>query len=144
MTGIVKMLQDCKTYSGEPLDKMTIRTFCKYYRVAYEAYRDWDAEEDFSAPKDDVEFYRKRHFKRVSDKLDLDSEEDFRKFDHDHYGELGFSRTNILADDYTVPGKWVIRVSVSYSSQTVPAMMGARISLSTAASRMTISISGSE
>ena len=115
--GIVKMLQDCKTYSGEPLDKMTIRTFCKYYRVAYEAYRDWDAEEDFSAPKDDVEFYRKRHFHKIPNELDLDSEDDFQKFDHDHCGELGFSRTNVLADDYTVPGKWVIRVSMSYSSQ---------------------------
>lgn len=114
---IVKMLQDCKTYSGEPLDKMTIRTFCKYYRVAYEAYRDWDTEDDFSDPKDDVEFYRKRHFHKIPNELDLDSEDDFQKFDHDHYGELGFSRTNVLADDYTVPGKWVIRVSVSYSSQ---------------------------
>lgn len=114
---IVKMLQDCKTYSGEPLDKMTIRTFCKYYRVAYEAYRDWDTEDDFSDPKDDVEFYRKRHFHKIPNELDLDSEDDFQKFDHDHYDELGFSRTNVLADDYTVPGKWVIRVSVSYSSQ---------------------------
>ena len=114
---IVKMLQDCKTYSGEPLDEMTIRTFCKYYRVAYEAFRELDAEEAINDPIDDVEFYRKRHFHKISDKLNLDSEDDFQKFDHDHYGELGFSRTNVLADDYTVPGKWVIRVSISYSSQ---------------------------
>ena len=114
---IVKMLQDCKTYSGEPLDEMTIRTFCKYYRIAYEAFRELDAEETTNDPIDDVEFYRKRHFHKISDKLNLDSEDDFQKFDHDHYGELGFSRTNVLADDYTVPGKWVIRVSVNYSSQ---------------------------
>jgi hypothetical protein len=114
---IVKMLQNCKTYCGEPLDEMTIRTFCKYYRIAYEAFRELDAEETTNDPIDDVEFYRKRHFHKISDKLNLDSEDDFQKFDHDHYGELGFSRTNVLADDYTVPGKWVIRLSISYSSQ---------------------------
>ena len=114
---IVKMLQNCKTYCGEPLDEMTIRTFCKYYRIAYEAFRELDAEEITNDPIDDVEFYRKRHFHKISDKLNLDSEDDFQKFDHDHYGELGFSRTNVLADDYTVPGKWVIRLSISYSSQ---------------------------
>ena len=42
---LVKMLQDCQSYCGEPLDKMTIRTFCKYYRVAYEAFRELNAEE---------------------------------------------------------------------------------------------------
>ena len=113
---IVRMLQDCKTYSGEPLDKMTIRTFCKYYRVAYEAFRELNAEEVPNDPIDDVAFYRKRHFHQIPNELDLDSEDDFQKFDHDHYGELGFSRTDVLADKYTVPGKWVIRVSISYSS----------------------------
>ena len=119
---ITKMLHDCKEYSGTPLDQMTIRSYCKYYRIAHKVYHDWHTDqkekkrnEDY--PTDDIDYYRTRHFHKISPKLDLDSEEDFMKFKHDHYGELGFSRTDIVADNHTIPGKWTIRISPSYSSQ---------------------------
>lgn len=115
---VIKMIQDCKTHSGTPLEKMSIRTFCKYYRIAYEVCRAIYMEEDeVETIKDDVEYYRKWHFQRIPDNLDYDSEEDFIKFKSDHYGELGFSRTDVFADNHTVPDKWIISVSINYSSR---------------------------
>lgn len=109
---VEKMLQDCIEYSGEPLERMTIRIYCKYYRIAYEAYA---GRNDFDA-KDDVEFYTKCAFKHIDDELDVDSEKDFKKFAYDHYGELGLTRMNLYACDYDVPGKWVFHFAVSYSA----------------------------
>ena len=62
------MLQDCIEYSGEPLERMTIRIYCKYYRIAYEAYA---GRNDFDA-KDDVEFYTQCAFKHIDEELDVD------------------------------------------------------------------------
>ena len=107
-----KLLQDCIEYSGEPLDRMTIRIYCKYYRVAYEAY---SGHQNFDA-KDDVEFYTKCAFKHIDEELDVDSEKDFKKFAYDHYGELGLTRMNLYAFDYDVPGKWVFHFAVGYSA----------------------------
>lgn len=107
-----KLLQDCIEYSGEPLDIMTIRIYCKYYRVAYEAY---SGHQNFDA-KDDVEFYTKCAFKHIDEELDVDSEKDFKKFAYDHYGELGLTRMNLYAFDYDVPGKWVFHFAVGYSA----------------------------
>ena len=109
---VEKMLQDCVEYSGTPLDKMTIRIYCKYYRVAYEAYVGCN---DFNA-KDDVEFYTKCALKHIDDELDVDSEKDFKDFAYDHYGELGLTRMNLYASNYEVPGKWIFSFGVSYSS----------------------------
>lgn len=117
---IAKMLKDCREYSGTPLDKMTIRSYCKYYRIAHKAYHDFHQEDDKKYDDDltdDIDYYKTWHFHKISQKLDLDSEEDFKKFKHDHYGELGFSRTDVVADNHTIPGKWIIRISPSYSSQ---------------------------
>ena len=38
-TTVIKALEDsvCKNF-GQPLDTMTIRSYCKYYRIAHEAY----------------------------------------------------------------------------------------------------------
>ena len=109
---VEKILQDCIECSGEPLERMTIRIYCKYYRIAYEAYAE---RHDFEA-KDDIEFYTKRAHKSIDDKLSLDSEKDFKKFAYDHYGELGLTRMNLYACDYDVPGKWVFHFAVSYSA----------------------------
>ena len=109
---VEKILQDCIECSGEPLERMTIRIYCKYYRIAYEAYAE---RHDFEA-KDDVEFYTKCAHKSIDDKLSLDSEKDFKKFAYDHYGELGLTRMNLYACDYDVPGKWVFHFAVSYSA----------------------------
>ena len=109
---VEKILQDCIECSGEPLERMTIRIYCKYYRIAYEAYAE---RYDFEA-KDDVEFYTKCAHKSIDDKLSLDSEKDFKKFAYDHYGELGLTRMNLYACDYDVPGKWVFHFAVSYSA----------------------------
>ena len=109
---VEKILQDCIECSGEPLERMTIRIYCKYYRIAYEAYAE---RHDFEA-KDDIEFYTKCAHKSIDDKLSLDSEKDFKKFAYDHYGELGLTRMNLYACDYDVPGKWVFHFAVSYSA----------------------------
>ena len=109
---VEKILQDCIECNGEPLERMTIRIYCKYYRIAYEAYAE---RHDFEA-KDDVEFYTKCAHKSIDDKLSLDSEKDFKKFAYDHYGELGLTRMNLYACDYDVPGKWVFHFAVSYSA----------------------------
>ena len=109
---VEKILQDCIECSGEPLERMTIRIYCKYYRIAYEAYA---GRNDFDA-KDDVEFYTKCAFKHIDEELDVDSEKDFKKFAYDHYGELGLTRMNLYACDYDVPGKWVFHFAVSYSA----------------------------
>lgn len=114
---IIRMLQDCRTYCGKPLDEMTIRSFCKYYRIAYEVYHTSDPEDkEPDDTLDDVDFYKKWHFQQIPKDLDYDSVEDFKKFKYDFYGELGFSRTDVIADNRTVPGKWVIRISISYSA----------------------------
>ena len=109
---VEKILQDCIECSGEPLERMTIRIYCKYYRIAYEAYAE---RLDFEA-KDDIEFYTKCAHKSIDDKLSLDSEKDFKKFAYDHYGELGLTRMNLYACDCDVPGKWVFHFAVSYSA----------------------------
>ena len=118
----------------EPLPKMSIRIYAKYFRVAYEAYekhfsglrwrsrRERKEYREFleeSAAMTDIEFYRRYQHGRhgeITDETDFDSEEAFKKMAYDHYGELGLSRNNVHATGYYTPGKWLITFGVSYSA----------------------------
>ena len=118
----------------EPLPKMSIRVYTKYFRVAYEAYekhfsglrwrsrRERKEYREFleeSAAMSDIEFYRRYQHGRhgeITDETDMDSEEAFKKMAYDHYGELGLSRNNVYATGYYTPGKWLITFGVSYSA----------------------------
>ena len=125
-TTAIKALEDsvCKNF-GRPLDTMTIRSYCKYYRIAHEAYDQYFKKFDTTRKKrtlpngvplelQDVAYYNMVKFCDLQDKYDLDSETDFNKFASDHYGELGLSRLNVLASDFDSLG-WRIIVSNSYS-----------------------------
>lgn len=111
----------CKK-NGVPLDAMTIRLYCKYYRIAHEAYELYFQKSD-NARKErtipdklqDVAYYNMVKFKKIDSEYDLDCEADFRKFASDHCGELGLSRLNVVASDLDRPG-WRIIVSNSYSA----------------------------
>ena len=118
----------------EPLPKMSIRVYAKYFRMAYEAYekhfsclrwrsrRERKEYREFleeSAAMTDIEFYRRYQHGRhgeITDETDFDSEEAFKKMAYDHYGELGLSRNNVHATGYYTPGKWLITFGVSYSA----------------------------
>ena len=126
-TTAIKALEDsvCKNF-GQPLDTMTIRSYCKYYRIAHEAYDRYFERFDTTrkirtlpngVPLElqDVAYYNMVTFCDLQDKYDLDSETDFNKFASNHYGELGLSRLNILASNFDSPG-WRIIVSNSYSA----------------------------
>lgn len=123
----IKALEDSSGKDfGRPLDTMTIRSYCKYYRIAHEAYERYFERFDTKRKKrplpnegplemQDVAYYNMIKFCVLQDKYNLDSETDFKKFASDHYGELGLSRLNILASDFDNPG-WRIIVSNSYSA----------------------------
>lgn len=103
-----------------PYDTMSIRRFCKFYRIADTIY--WSKSESESANKtqnisDDVEYYTSYglHYASVKD-FDVESSVDFNKFAKDHYGELGFSRMNVRATNYYAGGRWLITFSISYSA----------------------------
>ena len=111
---------------AEPLSTMTIRQYCKYFRIGHEAYSRYFQKvsprytksiilEDIPDELYDVTYYNKAEFKQIDDKYNLDSEADFKKFARDHYGELGFSRLNICASNFQRKG-WVIDVYNSYSA----------------------------
>lgn len=115
----------------EPLPKMSIRVYAKYFRVAYEAYEKhfsglrWRNRKEYrefleeSAAMTDIEFYRRYQHGRhgeITDETDFDSEDAFKKMAFDHYGELGLSRNNVHATGYYTPGKWLITFGVSYSA----------------------------
>ena len=118
----------------EPLPGMSIRIYAKFFRVAYEAYREhfrylmrrsarerreyarWKEE---SSALTDIEFYRRYQLGRhgeITDETDFDSVEAFKEMAFDHYGELGLSRNDVHATDYYTPGKWLISFDVSYSA----------------------------
>lgn len=99
-----------------PLETMSIRTFCKYYRIADIAC--WSKpgrKRAVSKQVDDIEFYR-HSFHGPLDEYDLDSEKDYKAFAKDHYGELGLSRMNVGATQYYAGGKWLITFGISYSA----------------------------
>lgn len=111
---------------AEPLSTMTIRQYCKYFRIGHEAYVRYYQKispkytkriilEDIPDELYDVAYYNWAEFKQIDENYNLDSEADFKKFARDHYGELGFSRLNICASNFQRKG-WVIDVYNSYSA----------------------------
>ena len=123
----IKALEDSvHGRSVPPLETMTIRLYCTYFRVANEAYEAYHRKRGFSGriyadPQDvpeelrDVAYYKRKKFVDVTEMYDIDSPEDFMRFATDHYGELGLSRLNIFAKNDRQQG-WKIVVSNSYSA----------------------------
>jgi len=123
----IKALEDSvHGRSVPPLETMTIRLYCTYYRIANEAYEAYHRKRGFKGrihtdPQDvpeelrDVVYYKRKKFVDVMEMYDIDSPEDFMRFATDHYGELGLSRLNIFASHDRQQG-WKIVVSNSYSA----------------------------
>ena len=123
----IKALEDSVYGHSAPLlETMTIRKYCTYYRIANEVYEAYHRKSGLSEriyidPQDvpeelrDVAYYKRKKFVDVTEMYDIDSPEDFIRFATDHYGELGFSRLNIIASKVPQQG-WMIVVSNSYSA----------------------------
>lgn len=101
-----------------PLETMSIRTFCKYYRIADIVCRARSGKKCHSAEdqEDDVKYYTCHSLHDDLSKYDLDSEKDYILFAKDHYGELGLSRMNVGSTRYYAGGKWIITFGISYSA----------------------------
>ena len=123
----IKALEDSvHGRSVPPLETMTIRRYCSYYRIANEAYeayyrkrgasgRVYEDPQDVPEELRDVAYYKRMKFVDVEVLYDIDSPADFIRFATDHYGELGLSRLNIFASNKRQQG-WMIVVSNSYSA----------------------------
>ena len=123
----IKALEDSMHgRSMPPLETMTIRLYCTYYRIANEAYeayyrnrgacgRVYEDPQDVPEELRDVAYYKRMKFVDVETLYDIDSPEGFIRFATDHYGELGLSRLNIFASNKCQQG-WMIVVSNSYSA----------------------------
>ena len=123
----IKALEDSvHGRSVPPLETMTIRRYCSYYRIANEAYeayyrkrgasgRVYEDPQDVPEELRDVAYYKRMKFVDVEALYDIDSPADFIRFATDHYGELGLSRLNIFASNKRQQG-WMIVVSNSYSA----------------------------
>ena len=123
----IKALEDpVHGRSVPPLETMTIRLYCTYYRIANEAYeayyrkrgasgRVYEDPQDVPEELRDVAYYKRMKFVDVEALYDIDSPADFIRFATDHYGELGLSRLNIFASNKRQQG-WMIVVSNSYSA----------------------------
>ena len=123
----IKALEDSvHGRSVPPLETMTIRLYCTYYRIANEAYeayyrnrgtsgRVYEDPQDVPEELRDVAYYKRMKFVDVETLYDIDSPKDFIRFATDHYGELGLSRLNIFASNKRQQG-WMIVVSNSYSA----------------------------
>ena len=127
----VELLPTCYR---EPLPKMSIRLYAKYFRVAYCAYkehfrhlyrrnrrevREYKEWQGIASALTDIEFYRRYQLGRhgeITEETDFDSEQAFKEMAFDHYGELGLSRNDVHATDYYTPGGWLISFGVSYSA----------------------------
>ena len=124
----IKALEDSMHGLSAPLfETMTIRKYCTYFRIANEVYETYYRKRGVSEciyvdPHDvteelrDVVYYKRVKFVDVTEMYDIDSQDDFRRFATDHYGELGLSRLNILASNDRQHG-WKIVVSNSYSAK---------------------------
>lgn len=123
----IKALEDSvHGRSVPPLETMTIRLYCTYYRIANEAYeayyrkrgasgRVYEDSQDVPEELRDVAYYKRMKFVDVEALYDIDSPKNFIRFATDHYGELGLSRLNIFASHDRQQG-WKIVVSNSYSA----------------------------
>lgn len=123
----IKSLEDsAHGRSVPPLETITIRLYCTYYRIANEAYeayyrkrgacgRVYEDPQDVPEELRDVAYYKRIKFVDVETLYDIDSPTDFIRFATDHYGELELSRLNIFAANKRQKG-WMIVVSNSYSA----------------------------
>ena len=123
----IKALEDSvHGCSVPPMETMTIRLYCTYYRIANEAYDAYYRkrgasgrvyEDPQGVPEElrNVAYYKRMKFVDVETLYDIDSPADFIRFATDHYGELGLSRLNIFASNKRQQG-WMIVVSNSYSA----------------------------
>lgn len=129
METAIKALEDSVNGCSVPLlETMTIRKYCSYYRIANEAYETYYRNRGvgeclYVDPQDvpeelrDVVYYKRVTFVDVIEMYDIDSQDDFRRFATDHYGELGLSRLNILASNDRQHGGGKIVVSNSCSAK---------------------------
>ena len=109
--------------SVPPLERMTIRLYCTYYRIAKRRYyrergasgRVYEDLQDVPETLRDVAYYKQMKFVDVETLYGIDSPANFIRFATDHYGELGLSRLNIFASNKRQQG-WMIVVSNSYSA----------------------------
>lgn len=102
-----------------PFEAMTIRLFCKYYRIANELFWSDSESDDYKKHQeihDEVEYYEHSRIHQKLGDYDFDNVEDYEKFAKDHYGELGFSRMNVGSTNYYVKGKWLLTFGISYSA----------------------------
>ena len=125
-TAIKALVDSAHGRSVPPLETMTIRRYCSYYRIANEAYEAYyrkrgASERVYEDPQDvpeelrDVAYYKRMKFVDVETLYDIDSPADFIRFATDHYGELGLSRLNIFVSNKRQQG-WMIVVSNSYTA----------------------------
>ena len=93
--------------SVPPLERMTIRLYCTYYRIAKRRYyrergasgRVYEDLQDVPETRRDVAYYKQMKFVDVETLYGIDSPANFIRFATDHYGELGLSRLNIFASN---------------------------------------------
>lgn len=103
------------------LKKMTIQEYCKWYRVAFNAFHNHVETEEEKRKLDDIEFYD-RHSTCCRDAIssggyNIDSEKDFAEFAQGHYGEIGLARCNVFARALG-PNQWKIDIDASYTAST--------------------------
>ena len=93
--------------SVPPLECMTIRLYCSYYRIAKRRYyrergasgRVYEDLQNVPETLRDVAYYKQMKFVDVETLYGIDSPANFIRFATDHYGELGLSRLNIFASN---------------------------------------------
>ncbi len=100
------------------LKKMTIREYCKWYRIAYNAFYQHKETEEEKMKHSDIEFFN-IHAQHVihSSGYNINSEEDFLEFNKGHYGEIGLTRCYVFGK-IIGPKQWKICIDDNYSATT--------------------------
>ena len=95
------------------LKSMTIREFCHWYRVAFQAFHKI---RQGTGTMDDLHYYATHCFCNpdiiTNMGYDPDSEKDFIRFATDHYGEIGLTRCDVRG--MRVANGWKISIDASY------------------------------
>lgn len=105
------LIEKEKNGSFAGFDAMTIRTYCKFHRMASEIFFRQRHDDGI----DDVEYYRHQKFDNL-DGFDPDSVDDFRRFASGGYGELGLSRISINVIDHLANGNYLIVIDILHST----------------------------
>lgn len=105
------LIEKEKNSSFAGFDAMTIRTYCKFHRMASEIFFRQRHDDDI----DDVEYYKRQKFDNL-DGFDTDSVGDFRRFASGGYGELGGSRISINVIDHLANGNYLIVIDMLHST----------------------------